>query len=49
MPISGKDNCDDIALPETLFQILHAELIWPRAWETRRQSEAVIIEYIANV
>ena len=37
------------ALPfsvETFFKTIKAELIWRRSWETRRQAEMAIFDYI---
>lgn len=44
--MSGKGNCYDNAAVETFFKSIKAELIWRRSWETRRQAEMVIFEYI---
>ena len=44
--MSGKGNCDDNAAVETFFRTLKAELIWRRTWETRRQVELALFEYI---
>jgi len=38
--MSGKGNCYDNAAVES------AELIWRRTWETRRQAETAIFQYI---
>lgn len=43
---SGKVNCYDNAAVETFFKTIKAELIWRRSWETRRQAEAAIFQYI---
>ena len=34
------------AAVETFFKTIKAELIWRRTWETRRQAEMAIFEYI---
>jgi transposase InsO family protein len=34
------------AAVETFFKTIKAELIWRRSWETRRQAEIAIFEYI---
>ena len=34
------------AAVETFFKTIKAELIWRRSWETRRQAEMAIFEYI---
>jgi len=44
--MSGKGNCYDNAAVETFFKTIKAELIWQRSWETRRQAEMAIFEYI---
>ena len=44
--MSAKDKCYDNAAVETFFKTIKAELIWRRSWETRRQAEMVIFEYI---
>ncbi len=44
--MSGKGNCFDNAAIETFFKTLKAESIWRRSWETRRQVESALFEYI---
>ena len=44
--MSGKGNCYDNAAVETFFNTIKAELIWRDTWETRRQAEMAIFEYI---
>ncbi len=44
--MSGKGNCYDNAAVETFFKTIKAELIWRDTWETRRQAEVAIFEYI---
>ncbi len=44
--MSGKGNCFDNAAVETFFKTLKAELVWRRSWETRRQVELALFEYI---
>ncbi|MEC3950212.1 IS3 family transposase [Sphingobium sp. HWE2-09] len=44
--MSGKGNCYDNASVETFFKSLKAELIWRQNWQTRRQAEAAIFQYI---
>jgi len=34
------------AAVETFFKTIKAELIWRRSWETRRQAELAIFEYV---
>jgi putative transposase len=46
MSMSGKGNCYDNAAVETFYKTTKAELIWRRSWETRRQAEIAIFEYI---
>ena len=31
---------------ETFFKTIKAELIWPHSWQTRRDAEVAIFEYI---
>lgn len=42
----GKGNCYDNAAVETFFKTIKTELIWCRTWETRRQTETAIVQYI---
>ena len=44
--MSGTGNCYDNAAVETFFKTIKAELIWRHTWQTRRQAEAAIFEYI---
>nr|WP_321455390.1 IS3 family transposase [uncultured Cohaesibacter sp.] len=44
--MSGKGNCYDNAAVETFFKTIKAELIWRKSWQTRRQAEVAIFEYI---
>ncbi|WP_458789670.1 IS3 family transposase [Yoonia sp. MH D7] len=44
--MSGKGNCYDNSMVETFFKSLKAELIWRNRWETRRQAEGAIFQYI---
>ena len=44
--MSGKGNCYDNAAIETFFKTIKADLIWRRSWETRRQAETAIFQYI---
>lgn len=44
--MSGKGNCDDNAAVETFFKTIKAELIWQRTWQTRREVEVALFEYI---
>ena len=42
--MSGKSNCYDNSMVETLFKPIKAELIWRNRWETRRTVEGVIFQ-----
>ena len=44
--MSGKGNCYDNSMVETFFKSLKAELIWRQKWESRRQAEGAIFQYI---
>ena len=44
--MSGKGNCYDNAAMETFFKTIKAELIWRHSWQTRRDAEVAIFEYI---
>ena len=44
--MSGKGNCYDNLIVETLFKSIKAELIWRNSWDTRCQAEGVIFQYI---
>jgi putative transposase len=44
--MSDKGNCYDNAAVETFFKTIKAEMIWRRTWETRRQAETAIFQYI---
>ena len=44
--MSGKGNCYVNAALETFFKIIEAEMIWRRTWETRRQAQTTIFQYI---
>ena len=44
--MSGRGNCYDNAMVETFFKTIKSELIWPVAWQTRRQAENAIARYI---
>ncbi len=39
-------NCYDNSMVETFFKTIKAELIWRNRWETRRQAEGAIFQYI---
>ena len=44
--MSGKGNCYDNSAVETFFKTIKAELIWRRSWQTRREAELAIFQYI---
>jgi transposase InsO family protein len=44
--MSGKGSYYDNAVVKTFFKTIKAELIWRRTWETRRQAETTIFQYI---
>ena len=44
--MSGKGNCYDNAAVESFFKSLKAEMIWRSNWQTRREVEVAIFEYI---
>jgi hypothetical protein len=44
--MSGKGNCYDNSMVETFFKSIKAELIRRNRWDTRRQAEGAIFQYI---
>ncbi len=42
----GKGNCYDNSAVESFFKSLKAELVWRRDWQTRRDVEIALFEYI---
>ena len=44
--MSGKGNCYDNSAVESFFKSLKAELLWRRNWQTRREVEIALFEYI---
>jgi len=44
--MSGKGNCYDNAVVEAFFKSIKAELVCRRTWETCRQAETGIAQYI---
>ena len=44
--MSGKGNCYDNAVVETVFKTIKSELIWCISFQTRRQAEIAIGGYI---
>jgi transposase InsO family protein len=43
---NGKGNCYDHSMVERFFKSIKAELIWRNRWDTRRQAEGAIFQYI---
>lgn len=43
---SGIGNCYDNAAVGTFFKTIKAGLLWQRSWQTRRDAEVAIFEYI---
>jgi putative transposase len=44
--MSGKGNCYDNAMVETVFKTIKSELIWRTSYQSRRQAEKAIGHYI---
>ena len=44
--MSGTGNCYDNSVTESFFKSLKAELIWRHSWQTRREVELALFEYI---
>lgn len=44
--MSGKGNCHDNAASESFFKSLKTEMAWRRNWQTRREVEVALFEYI---
>ena len=44
--MSGKGNCYDNAMVETVFKTIKSELIWRTSYQTRKQAEKSIGHYI---
>jgi putative transposase len=44
--MSGKGNCYDNSMVETIFKTIKAELIWPVAWQNRAKAENAVARYI---
>jgi transposase InsO family protein len=44
--MSGKGNCYDNAMVETVFKTIKAELIWRTIWQSRHQAQTAIGHYI---
>lgn len=44
--MSGRGNCYDNWMVESVFKTIKSELLWPIAWQTREQAENAIARYI---
>jgi len=44
--MSGKGNCYDNAMVETVFKTIKSELVWRTSYQSRRQAELAIGQYI---
>ena len=44
--MSGKGNCYDNAMVETVFKTIRSELIWRTVFQTRNDAIKVFAEYI---
>lgn len=44
--MSGKGNCYDNAMVETVFKTIKSEMIWRTIWQSRRQADNAIGRYI---
>ena len=44
--MSGKGNCYDNAMVETVFKTIKSELVWRTSFQSRRQAEIAIGQYI---
>ena len=44
--MSGKGNCYDNAMVQTVFKTIKSELVWRTGFQTRRQAEKAIGRYI---
>ena len=44
--MSGKGNCFDNSAVESCFKLRKAELVCRRNWQTRREVDITIFEYI---
>ncbi len=45
-PLNVAGSLGPVAFTRSIFKTLKAELIWRRNWETRRQVELALFEYI---
>lgn len=44
--MSGRGNCNDNAMVETVFKTIKPELIWPVVWQSRQKAENAVVRYI---
>jgi putative transposase len=44
--MSGKGNCYDNAMVETVFKTIKSELVWRYSWQSRFEAECAIARYI---
>jgi putative transposase len=44
--MSGKGNCPDNSAVESVFKSLKADLVWRCNWQTRREVEIALSDYI---
>jgi transposase InsO family protein len=44
--MSGRRNCHDNSMVETVFKTIKSELIWPVAWQSRQQAEIAVARCI---
>ncbi len=44
--MNGKGNCYDNSAVEAFFKTIKAELIWRGSWQTRREAQLAIFQYI---
>jgi transposase InsO family protein len=44
--MSGRGNCFDNSMVETVFMTLKAELVWRTAFQSRQQAELALGRYI---
>ena len=44
--MSGRGNCYDNSMVETFFKTIKSELIWQVAWQSRKQAENAVAQYI---
>ena len=44
--MSGRGTCYDNSMVETFFKTIKSELVWPVAWQSRKQAENAVARYI---